>query len=71
MQDDDWFAFWLDIVGLTRACYDFKNDAWRFLPFSGGVFEQADKNPYLWSAINYIIQRVRTLENNDDAKSYH
>lgn len=59
MQDDDWFLFWIDIIGLTRQCYDFESDKWLHLPFSGGMFEQADANPYMWTAINYIISKEK------------
>jgi hypothetical protein len=69
MQEDDWFSFWLDIIGLTRQCFDFNNNKWEFLPFDGGLFEQADKNPYLWSAINYIIQKEQERRLTRNAES--
>jgi len=59
VQDDDWFYFWLDIIGLTKQCYDFEADKWVHLPFSGGLFEQADVNPFLWTAINFIIDSIK------------
>jgi hypothetical protein len=59
IQDDDWFLFWLDIIGLTKQCYDYSTERWLHLPFEGGVFEQADKNPYLWGAICYIISQEK------------
>lgn len=59
MQDDDWFLFWMDIIGLTKQCYNVFSDKWEQLPFSGGLFEQADANPFLWSAICYIIEKEK------------
>jgi hypothetical protein len=61
LQDDDWFLFWLDIIGLVRQCFDYRKNQWIHLPFDGGVFDQADRNPYLWSAINYIIVKEKGL----------
>jgi hypothetical protein len=57
IQDDAWFLFWLDLIGLVRSCYDFKNNKWIHLPFSGGFMEQADQNPFLWAAICRIVQK--------------
>jgi hypothetical protein len=70
IQEDDWFLFWLDIIGLTRQCYDYESETWRHLPFSGGMFEQADANPFLWGAINYIIMREKQGRFNN-AESNH
>ena len=70
IQDDDWFRFWLDIIGLTQQCYDFANDRWLHLPFSGGIFEQSDKNPYLWTAIGYIIKKEKERLNSNAESEY-
>lgn len=60
VQDDAWFLYWLDLIGLVRSCYDFINDSWIHLPFSGGFLEQADHSPYIWSAVNYILQKEKS-----------
>jgi hypothetical protein len=61
MQDDDWFHFWMDLIGLVRSCYDFRNNKWVHLPFEGGFMEQSDRNPYLWSAVCYIVLKEKEI----------
>lgn len=52
------YEYYKELYYKVLEIYDFENKKFRFLPFGGGIFEQEDKNPKMWQAMNYLIYKI-------------